>query len=125
MRIEQITGAGMQQTASVQQGKVVETPVLPNSREVYVTVGQESVKIGEYVDEPKVDIQESVENMNKELKQMQTNLRFSIHQKTNQIMVKIVDTNTKQVIKEIPSEKILDMVAAMMEKAGLILDKRG
>ena len=40
-------------------------------------------------------------------------------------MVKIIDTNTQEVIKEVPPEKILDMVASMMERAGLIVDRRG
>ena len=48
-----------------------------------------------------------------------------IHKKTKQIMVKIIDTNTQEVIKEVPPEKILDMVASMMERAGLIVDRRG
>lgn len=68
---------------------------------------------------------EAVESGNKELKNLQTNLRFSIHEKTKQITVKIIDTATDEVIKEVPPEKILDMVAAMMEQAGLLVDKRG
>lgn len=68
---------------------------------------------------------EAIESGNKELKSLQTNLRFSIHEKTKQITVKIIDTATDEVIKEVPSEKILDMVAAMMEQAGILVDKRG
>ena len=40
-------------------------------------------------------------------------------------MVKIIDTKTEEVIKELPPEKLLDMVASMMVRAGLIVDKRG
>jgi flagellar protein FlaG len=35
-----------------------------------------------------------------------------------------VDSNTKEVIREIPSEKILDMFASMLELAGLLVDER-
>ena len=70
-------------------------------------------------------IQEAVDSTNKELTKLETNLRFSIHKKTRQIVVKIIDTNTQEIIKEVPSEKILDMVASMMERAGLILDRKG
>jgi len=38
-------------------------------------------------------------------------------------MIKIVDDDSKKVLLEIPSEKILDMVASMCENAGLI-DKK-
>lgn len=49
---------------------------------------------------------------------------FSIHEKTKQIMVKVIDTSTKEVIREIPPEKILDMVASMCEAAGLFVDEK-
>lgn len=53
-----------------------------------------------------------------------TECEFSVHQGTKQIMIKLVDTTTKQVIKEIPSEKILDMVAKMCDLAGLFIDEK-
>jgi len=39
-------------------------------------------------------------------------------------MVKVIDINTNEVIREIPPEKILDMVATMLEMAGIIVDER-
>lgn len=51
-------------------------------------------------------------------------LEFAIHEPTNQIMVKVVDNNTKKIVKEIPSEKILNMIAKMMEFAGLFVDEK-
>lgn len=68
---------------------------------------------------------EAVNAGNKELKKLETNLRFSVHEKTQQVMVKIVNSETEEVIREIPSEKILDLVASIMERAGILIDKRG
>ncbi|SHK01041.1 flagellar protein FlaG [Tepidibacter formicigenes] len=68
---------------------------------------------------------EAIEKSNKELLGTNSHLKFSIHEKTKEIVVKIVDNETKKVIKEIPSEKILDMVADMCERAGIFVDKRG
>lgn len=67
---------------------------------------------------------EAVEKENPDIMGVNTNLEFSVHKKTKQIMVKIVDSNTKEVLKELPSEKILDMAAHMMEKAGIFIDKK-
>ncbi|QXM07421.1 flagellar protein FlaG [Crassaminicella indica] len=67
---------------------------------------------------------EAIEKSNKDLKLDNTSLHFSIHEKTKQIMVKIIDNETKETIREIPSEKILDMVAAMMERTGLFVDQK-
>lgn len=70
-------------------------------------------------------LDEAVTQANNEMKRLDTNLRFSIHERTRQVLVKIVDSHTEEVIREIPPEKLLDMWAFMMEKAGLLVDKRG
>lgn len=51
-------------------------------------------------------------------------LEFAMHDETNQIMVKVIDNNTHEVVKEIPSQKVLDMIAKMMEFAGLFVDEK-
>lgn len=53
-----------------------------------------------------------------------TSLKFAIHDKTNEVMVKVINEDTDEVIREIPSEKVLDMVAAMLERTGLFLDTK-
>lgn len=49
---------------------------------------------------------------------------FGIHEKTNRLTIKIVDKETKEVIKELPPEKTLDMIAKAWELAGLLVDER-
>ena len=49
---------------------------------------------------------------------------FSIHQETKHIMVKVIDVATNEVIREIPPEKILDLIASLWEIAGLIVDEK-
>ena len=62
----------------------------------------------------------------KELAKKETNIQseFGIHEKTNRITVKLVDKQTKEVIKELPPEKTLDMIAKVWEYAGLIVDEK-
>ena len=50
--------------------------------------------------------------------------QFSVHKDTKQIMLKLVDSTTKEVIREIPAEKILDMVANMCKLAGVFVDEK-
>lgn len=66
----------------------------------------------------------AIERANKAISGVTTNCRFSIHEKTKEIMVKVIDSETNQVIREIPPEKILDLVAKLWEMAGLIVDER-
>ncbi len=75
----------------------------------------------EYIEE---DIIDAIEDANKEFIVYDRRFEFSIHEKTKQIMVKIIDLNTNEIIREIPPEKILDMVACMWEIAGIIIDER-
>ena len=47
-----------------------------------------------------------------------------MHDKLNVVMVKVIDTSTDEVIREIPPKKLLDMVANMLDVAGLLMDDR-
>jgi len=49
---------------------------------------------------------------------------YSVHPKTHTIMVKVIDRDTKEVIREIPSEKFEELVANLWELVGLIIDER-
>lgn len=65
-----------------------------------------------------------IEKANKAIVGATCTFEFSIHDRTKEIMVKVIDKDTKKVIREIPPEKVLDMVAKMWEMAGLIVDER-
>lgn len=70
------------------------------------------------------EIIDAIEKANKAIIGARTQLEFSIHEGTKEILVKVINTETKEVIREIPSEKILDMVAKMWELAGILVDER-
>ncbi|MCK8489048.1 flagellar protein FlaG [Paenibacillus sp. MBLB2552] len=53
-----------------------------------------------------------------------TTLEVSVHEKTHAIMVKVLNKETGEVIREVPQEKALDIAAKMMEIAGLLIDER-
>lgn len=49
---------------------------------------------------------------------------FGIHEGTNRVTIKIVDKESKEVIKELPPEKTLDMIAKVWEMAGILVDEK-
>lgn len=49
---------------------------------------------------------------------------FGYNEPTNRITIKIKDKETDEVIKEIPSEKALEMLARAWELAGLLVDEK-
>lgn len=67
-------------------------------------------------------IRKAVEQLNKNMAHSEA--VFGIHEKTNRVTIKIVDKDTKEVIKEIPPEKTLDMIAKAWELAGILVDER-
>ncbi|NLY86102.1 MAG: flagellar protein FlaG [Tissierellia bacterium] len=79
------------------------------------------------VEEKRITEEEAIrliEKANKEFIVYDRRFEFSIHETTKQIMVKIIDVNTEEVIRELPPEKILDIVAAIWEVAGIIVDRK-
>lgn len=77
-----------------------------------------SVSIGE---------EQLIRNIDRAVKSLQgpeTTLDISIHDKTHEIMVKVLNKETGEVIREVPPEKTLDLVAKMMELAGIMIDAK-
>jgi flagellar protein FlaG len=70
------------------------------------------------------DIKNAIDKVNKFLEDNGTHAEYEIHDKFKDIMIKIVDNKTKEVIQELPPKKILDMVAKMMEMVGVLFDKK-
>ncbi len=68
-------------------------------------------------------IRKAVEQINK-ANMEQSEAIFGIHEGTNRVTIKIVDKETKKVIKELPPEKTLDMIAKAWELAGILVDEK-
>ena len=67
-------------------------------------------------------IRKAVDEINK--KAHNSEAVFGIHDATNRVTIKIVDKDTKKVLKEYPLEKTLDMIAKVWEMAGLLVDQK-
>lgn len=73
-------------------------------------------------------VKAAVEDLNKHVKQAapmrHTQLSFKYHEDTNRISITVTDSDTDEVIREIPPEKALDMLAKTLEIAGLLIDEK-
>lgn len=72
------------------------------------------------------DAKKAADKINKLLEgKSSTHIEYEQDQDFKYVMImKVVDNDTHKVVNEIPSKKILDMVAQFCEMAGLILDKK-
>ncbi len=69
------------------------------------------------------EIRKRIEQINKEMIDHSEAI-FGFHEDTNRVTIKIVDKLTKEVIKEYPPEKTLDMLAKVWEMAGIMVDTK-
>ena len=67
-------------------------------------------------------LRQAVSQANKKLQNSE--MQFGIHEGTKRITLKIIDKETKEIIKEFPPEKNLDMIAKVWELAGLLVDEK-
>ena len=51
-------------------------------------------------------------------------IQFSMHDKTGRTMIKIMDKTTEKLIREIPSEEVLNLAAKIEEMIGILFDKK-
>lgn len=70
------------------------------------------------------EIGQVTEELNKFMEKINTDLRFEIHEKTNRMIVQVIDSKDKSVIKEFPPHELLDTLAAISDYIGVLLDKK-
>ena len=69
-------------------------------------------------------IKEAVKDLHKKLDNSNNEVMFGVHEGTHRVTIKIVDKETKKVVKEFPPEKTLDMIAKVWEMAGIMVDEK-
>jgi flagellar protein FlaG len=72
----------------------------------------------------KEQLEKTVRGLNEFLKPSHTSLHFILHEELDRYYVQLVDRETKEVIREIPPEKILDMYASILKFVGLLVDEK-
>lgn len=69
-------------------------------------------------------VKEAIEKMNSDIRFKRTGCEFTYHEECNRVSIKLYDTNTKEVIREIPSEDTIRMLEKLNELAGLMIDEK-
>ena len=143
MGIEAIKGAGMSYQASVSAPEVkaeaahkVEVAEAPqvsesiakdtmamNTKEASGEGGGNAQQnLAEAQAAQQAQIKRAVEEINR--KANNSEAVWGVHEYTNRVTIKLVDKQTKEVIKEFPPDKTLDMIARVWEMAGLMVDEK-
>lgn len=69
-------------------------------------------------------LDQQVDSMNDLLLINNTKVKFHLHEDLGRMYVQLVSQDTDEIVKEIPPEHFLDLVASMLKHAGLLIDKK-
>ena len=69
-------------------------------------------------------VKAAVEHVNKFVQTLSNDLKFTVDEETGIQVVKVVDTKTKDVIRQFPSEEILAIAQALDKLQGLIIHQK-
>lgn len=66
-----------------------------------------------------------IEEWNSQLVGKDVKLTYKVHETTKKTIVSLVDVKTDEIIREIPSEKMLDLIAKIWDSVGILVNKKG
>lgn len=69
-------------------------------------------------------VNEAVKQLNNAMKAMSQGLEFSVDRDVHKVVVKVVDQQTKEVLRQMPSEEALDIAKAMDRVQGLLIRQK-
>ncbi|MBP2651820.1 MAG: hypothetical protein H6Q74_2645 [Firmicutes bacterium] len=70
------------------------------------------------------ELDKMTQDMNKFMQDLNADLHFKLHEKTQRLMVQLVDSRSQSVLKEFPPHEFLDTIAKISEAVGAFLDKK-
>ena len=69
-------------------------------------------------------MKDAIDKVNAKIVPSKTRCEFSYHEDTKRVSIKVIDQNTEEVIREIPSEEALELIQRMWEMAGILVDEK-
>lgn len=99
---------------------IANTPLTKNANEST----EESLNQNKENDIPKVTFQNAIDKLNEFMEVHNNNLKFVYHDGLKEYYVKVVDSKTDEVIREIPSKQVLDAYYEMQKIIGNIVDEK-
>lgn len=133
MELDRISGVGTsyQMNNNIRPVESADTQVNGDStaeKDLQDAAGYDMVSLlsGSDEEEKKESTDETVGQDLSDIKKLMANTecKFGIDDTTNRITIKIIDKDTKKIIKEVPPEKTLKMIAKVWEMAGILVDEK-
>ena len=72
----------------------------------------------------KETLKSAIDNIEAYIKPLNNNIEFSINDEIGQVVVKVVDSETKEIILQIPSEEMIAIAKALDKIQGLLIKQK-
>jgi len=73
---------------------------------------------------PEAQVNQAVKEINTALKNLSPNLEFSVDAESNRTIVKVMDLQTKQVLRQMPSAEAIEISKALDKLQGLLVKQK-
>jgi flagellar protein FlaG len=70
-----------------------------------------------------MDVDEVVKNLNSITKNFNEKVQFSFHEKSNRIIIKVINSDTNEVVRQIPAKYSIKLLEHFQEHMGLFIDE--
>lgn len=88
-----------------------------------------TMSTAEFNEQNKEDIQQklskTVEDLNKQMDMLETNLKFGYNDKLNMMYVNVYEKSSGELIRKFPTEEAMKLAEHMKEFVGMLFDKKG
>ncbi|MGN0345068.1 MAG: flagellar protein FlaG [Lachnospiraceae bacterium] len=123
--VYQGSGAAVEKTQSAAKTEI-KTAERTVSAAEQTNAGTEAGRPADQISMPEKASDSSLKNAVEQINRNSAGMEaiFGYHEGTNRVMIKIIDKDTKEVKKEYPAEKTLDMIQKVWEMAGLMVDEK-
>ena len=68
------------------------------------------------------DVMEVLDSFQDMSKTIQTKLNFTVHEENNEIIIKVIDKESNQLIRQFPSDEMLNLQDKMRDMAGFLFN---
>jgi len=72
---------------------------------------------------PKEDILKTLDKLNSSMENINEKVKFTFHEQHNRVIIKVVNTETEEVVREIPSRDIVKLSEHLQEYIGMLIDE--
>lgn len=73
---------------------------------------------------PREEVEQAAEKMNRLMGLFNKKLQFEVNEKSDRIVVKIIDQDSGEILSEIPPARVMEMLESVQDSVGLLVDKK-